>query len=464
MRRPIHIQLLLPMLGVVVLAITLVSMANAYLGMDRARLAQEENLRRVVSVLSEASFPLTENVLRQMAGLSGAEFVLLDHGGRARHGTLSLDAEDSNRLARVPEAADEGRFSDNSVIHLAGRDYLSGRVPLRPRGRATADSLVVLYAKDRWWAAIRQAAYPGLLAGAAAVVVAVVVTTVLSHRFVRPIRQLRRQVAAVADGDFRPLHVAGRNDEIRDLAASVNQMAEQLSRYEDEVRRSEQLRTLGQLGAGMAHQLRNAATGAMMAIELHRQECPEDPRPESLEIASRQLKLMESYLQRFLTLGQSRPAVMESLVLDSLVEDMLGLVRPTCHHARIDLRFDKPDEPVRVRGSSDSLGQLLVNLLLNAVEAASRDAPARGTVRIELRRSGDRAALAVEDSGPGPAESVHEKLFEPFVTEKPEGTGLGLFVSRRIAEAHGGSIRWERRDGMTRFIVELPVIGGDGNT
>ena len=82
-------------------------------------------------------------------------------------------------------------------------------------------------------------------------------------------------------------------------------------------------------------------------------------------------------------------------------------------------------------------------------------------MRVELRRSGDRVALAVEDSGPGPAESVHEKLFEPFVTEKPEGTGLGLFVSRQIAEAHGGSIRWERRDGMTRFIVELPVIGGE---
>ena len=315
MRRPIHIQLLLPMLGVVVLAITLVSMANAYLGMDRARLAQEENLRRVVTVLSEASFPLTENVLRQMAGLSGAEFVLLDHDGRARHGTLSLDAEDSKRLARVPEAAAEGRFSENSVIHLAGRDYLSDRVPLRPRGlgrrrfagRAVRQGSLVgghpagglpgacwPARRPSWWRWWSRRCWRTVSSGPS------------SNCGVR----WRRWPTAISGR----CDVAGRNDEIRDLAASVNQMAEQLSRYEDEVRRNEQLRTLGQLGAGMAHQLRNAATGAMMAIELHRQECPEDPRPESLEVASRQLKLMESYLQRFLTLGQSRPAVMESLV------------------------------------------------------------------------------------------------------------------------------------------------------
>lgn len=458
MRRPIHIQLLLPMLAVVVLAIALVSIANAYWGMRQARQGQEENLRRVVAALREASFPLTENVLRQTASLSGAEFVLVDACGQQRHATLSLSPDQFSRLGHLPEIDDDDRFSEDSTIELGGRDYLSRRVALKARG-AAADRLVVLYPKDRWWGVTRRAAYPAILAGVVAVLVAMAVTTLLAHRFVRPIHQLRRQVAAVAGGDFRPLPVAGRNDELGDLAASVNQMAEQLSRYEVEVRRSEQLRTLGQLGAGMAHQLRNAATGALMAVELHSEDCTDHNARESLDIAARQLKLMETYLQRFLAMGQSRPVVLEPVVLDAIIEEVVAMVRPACQHARIDLRFDRPHEPMQIRGAADSLGQLLSNLLLNAIEAAASDAPARGEVRVGLQRSHpDRVTLWVEDSGPGPAESTRETLFEPFVTEKPEGTGLGLFVARHVAHDHHGSIHWERGGQRTRFIVEFPAM------
>ena len=96
------------------------------------------------------------------------------------------------------------------------------------------------------------------------------------------------------------------DDEIRDLALSVNSMAEKLGQYEQDVRTSERVRTLGQLGAAVAHQLRNLATGARMAVELHRRECGGRQRSaKSLEVALRQLRLMESYLQRFLRIGRS---------------------------------------------------------------------------------------------------------------------------------------------------------------
>jgi signal transduction histidine kinase len=473
--------LLLPILSVVVLAILLASATSAYLDGSRARRQEEENLRRVVGTLVEATFPLTPRVLQQMRGFSGAEFVLLDAKNRLQIGTVPLEPKEIEPLAQAREGDRNGRFSAGPRVMLAGKSYLVDRLSVAGRDARTPGLLIVLYPEDRWSATVRQAMYPALVAGVVAATAVVLVTTVLARRFVRPIQRLGDQTASIAAGQFKPVAVARRDDEIRDLALSINQMAEKLSRYENEVRRNERLQTLGQLGAGMVHQLRNAATGAAMAIELHRQECPLGDACESLEVALRQLRLMESYLQRFLALGRSRAVSHEPVALETVVEDVLGLVRPTCSHARIDLAFRNLAGPIQVRGEPEALRQLLVNLLLNAVEAVGvtvhgdcpdfrGEARENGTVPfgperlapkvvVDLDRSGTALAVVrVRDSGPGPPDAIRDELFEPFVTEKPDGTGLGLYVARQIAEAHQGVLRWERRDGMTCFCVELPIL------
>ena len=161
------------------------------------------------------------------------------------------------------------------------------------------------------------------------------VASVLAQRFVRPLKVLGEQAATIADGRFRGVAVPRRNDEIHDLVLCINGITEKLSRYESEVRRNERLWTLGQLGAGMAHQLRNSATGARMDIEMHQRECPSgDSDGKPLQIALRQLSLMESYLQRFLSLGRSNPTPHEKIALEELLEDALELVRPACAHNR----------------------------------------------------------------------------------------------------------------------------------
>ena len=224
---------------------------------------------------------------------------------------------------------------------------------------AVSGSLVVLYSQERWSAAMWQAAYPALVAGAVAVLAVVVVTTLLAQRFVRPIRRLGDQTARIAQGDFTPVGVGKVDDELRDLAVSINRMTERLGQYEREVRRSEQLRTLGQLGAGMAHQLRNAATGGRMAIELHQRQCAA-AGGEDLEVALRQLRLMESYLQRFLTLSRPKRQVHEIVPLAALVDDVCALVRPACLHAGIELTALKPAEPLMRpgrRGGTAAVGR-----------------------------------------------------------------------------------------------------------
>ena len=151
--------------------------------------------------------------------------------------------------------------------------------------------------------------------------------------------------------------------------------------------------------------------------------------------------------------------VREPAPLAALVDDVYALVRPACLHAGIELSVAKSHAPLDVLGDADELRQMLLNLALNAVDAISGlDTPAKRIVLALEPIDAGRCALCVRDNGSGPSAEVAERLFEPFVTGKPEGTGLGLFVARQIVEDHGGTIRWQRCEGMTEFRVELPVL------
>ncbi len=458
MRWPIRAQLLLPMLLVVLLTIATASGAVAYWRFKQVRQRELDDLQRVTATLSDASFPLSQRVLKQISGLSGAEFAILDSAGQVLYATLHLSGEELRTARRAAQQTGQqtGTATLGGKAEVGRRSFLVHEVPLvRPLADGRRGTLLVLYPEDRWSAAVREAVVPSLLAAVVMAAVVVGMTALLARRLVAPIKRLGAQAAAIAAGDFRPLPVPARNDEIRDLAASINSMADQLSRYGQQVRDSERARLLGQLGVGMAHQLRNAATGAAMAIQLHTQDCPSADK-EDLQVAIRQLRLMESYLQRFMSFGRWQPVPHESLCLAGLVEEVLSLVRPAATHAAVELVFSPGADQLSVWGDAESLRHMLINLVLNGVEAA-KSTQNDAQVVVQLQRvSASRVRLLVKDNGPGPSADLAEKLFEPFVTNKEGGVGLGLSVARHIAEAHGGSISFERTDNWTCFAVELP--------
>lgn len=460
MRLPIQIRMFATIIGVAALAIGLVSAIGGYYAARGVREQQEENLRRVVETLTNSRFPLSEPILRQMSGLSGADFVLFDPKTRIEAATLKIETGEAAPLLNIELSANLEDLSLSPAVRLSGRSYLARRVAVQqPFAPVPAGSLAVLYPEEKWWLGIREAAYPAAVAGLATVLVAAVAAVAVARRMVRPIRRLREQAARIAEGHFQPFEAPTRNDEIRDLAISINGMAEKLARFETQVRRSERLRTLDQLAAGMAHQLRNSATGARMAIELHQRECPDGGQSETLQVSLRQLQLIEQYLNRFL--GHA-PGARRETSLDLLATEVLDLVRPACRHARVELAAQI--EPVAVLCDADAVREMLANVLLNAVDAARRCAHA-GRIAFQLRRNdANQAEISVSDNGPGPPTELQERLFEPFVSGKPEGVGLGLYIARQIAESHGGVIRWTRQNGLTRFIMELPCESNPAST
>jgi signal transduction histidine kinase len=178
---------------------------------------------------------------------------------------------------------------------------------------------------------------------------------------------------------------------------------------------------------------------------------------------------MESQLQRFLRTCEEPDALRrEAFDLRRLVDEVLPLVRPAAQHAGVEIHWLRPAEELVVMGDPETLGQVVLNVVTNAIEAAavvctqgvgtSRKESGERRVVLALDQGDDlRAQLTISDTGPGPASAVSGSLFEPFVSDKPEGIGLGLATAREIVEAHGGRIEWSRSDAVTQFRIVLPT-------
>ena len=459
MRWPLRNQIMLPMVGVMLGSLVAVSVLNAFLSVRRTRLRIERELDEVATTLANPNFPLSDGVLNKMRGLSGAEFVAIQRDGVV---VASSSSDKSRRgldgtrsVTNVPQGLGD-------PVTLDGDRFFHKSVAIPPdRGTGQPTTLHILYPEESYRVAWRDAAHPPLIVGSVALLLVIGFAVAIASRVTRPLQRLQAQVGEIAEGDFQPMQVPPRDDEIADLSRSINQMAEMLAKYEADVRQNERLRTLGQLGAGIAHQIRNSATGCRMAVELHARQCNEH-HDESLDVAKRQLELMENYLQRFLRLGRNDETPHTQTSLADVVHTAISLVHPTARHVGVQLEWNAPDLATLVLGDAETLEQMLVNLLVNAIEAASADTsnPSK-RVRVTIRPSNERFVVEVCDTGKGPPDSVQSNLFEPFVTGKADGVGLGLSVASEIAKAHRGDIRWQRRDGETRFAVELSAFAAN---
>jgi signal transduction histidine kinase len=460
MRWSIRYQLLIPLL-ILLLGVVGISTWTAVASANRARRQIETQVRDIARTVNEATFPRNRQTLKLMRGLSEAEYLLDDGQGEI---TTTLDT--LTRPAGLPEpTADWRNLQLGPRVTVQGRAYLCNGIRLRQRGQADA-TLYIFYPESLWRDALWEAVRPSLILGVFGGLASVLLAVGVAQRLGRRIQELERRTRLIAAGDFSPMPLPGRNDELRDLGRSVNDMAQRLAQLQETVQKTERFRLLGQVSGGLAHQLRNGVTGARLAVQLHARDCDGHADAEALDVALRQLSLVEAHLKRFLDLGHSSDLPRRPHSLSALLEEAIALLRPQCRHARIDLRWQPPPVPLTVRGDAGQLGHLFLNLIGNAIEAAGPG----GWVEVRVQGSNSKvqsseaepagpgdAIVEVIDSGPGPPPELAERLFEPFVTGKPEGVGLGLAVARQAAEAHGGSIAWHREADRTCFRIQLPL-------
>ncbi len=214
---------------------------------------------------------------------------------------------------------------------------------------------------------------------------------------------------------------------------------------EENLRRSERLTTLGLLSAEIAHEIRNPLTVIQLLFEGLTLEFAEgDPRNRDVRVIREKLEQLESIVSRVLSFGKSQQELRARYNLERLVEDTLHLVRLKLKQARIGLAFScAADGPPLVDVNKGQIQQALLNLLINATEAMPDGGHIDVSITIERQGRRPMAVTRIRDTGPGIDPAIQERIFDSFLTGRPEGTGLGLSIVKRILKSHGGSIAVE---------------------
>jgi signal transduction histidine kinase len=213
------------------------------------------------------------------------------------------------------------------------------------------------------------------------------------------------------------------------------------------------MRLVAQLSSGLAHQLRNAASGARLAVQLVQRRHP-DVAGRELAVALTQLELIEDHIKRLLAVGPERDPGGRPGSVDELFRTVEDLVSPMSRHSGVALQFDAGESRTWLVPDLEGIRAGLLNVVMNGMEAAGRG----GTVLVEADTvDSGKLAVIVSDSGAGPSPEIAERIFEPFVTSKPEGVGLGLAYVRRTIEKLGGRVSWSRDHNRTRFTLVVPA-------
>ena len=443
-----------------VAAAAIVAGLSWQLGRQWALHEVQQRFEAIERTLRPANFPLTGSVAASLAALSGCELIALDDSGQPTASTLSLVQEPLDNSAFSssvfnsggpnlgPHSERSGKAKPSIPLQVAGRDFLAFELR-RQAGHSSVDSaarVLVLFDRSRIQAASRRAAVLPLVTGLSTIALLSTLTIVATKKLSVRVAHLHHRVQQIAAGDFGATVDDDSQDELGRLGAAVNSMSHQLRSLWQEVNRQQSQKLLHQLAAGMAHQLRNTLTGARLALELHQANGTSDDRGEEVEVALREMLVAEEYIQRILVVGSGQQ---QAARIDEVI-DVLTAVRDS-HvaiakhlHVRLDWRWDDDLAGLTVT-DGPSLRAALSNLVLNALQVSQR-------VSVDARLLGEACCcFLIRDDGPGVAAEIADQLFEPFISSKPEGLGLGLPVVRRAADKLEGTVEWRREAEQTVF-------------
>jgi signal transduction histidine kinase len=239
------------------------------------------------------------------------------------------------------------------------------------------------------------------------------------------------------------------------LVRTLRRERRQRENLSEELRRSENLASLGRLLAGVAHEVRNPLAAVRSTVQLW-QRLPDRSRtPESMDAVVRSVDRLNDLVSRLLYFARSGHETRQAVDLNTIVREVLELMRAQADAQKVTLGADLDSKLPQVAGSAQALQQVVLNLTTNALQAM----PGGGRLDCRTRwlAAEEEAELRVRDTGPGVPADARSRLFEPFFTTRAEGTGLGLALCREIVRQHGGRIELAESEGTgAEFVVRLP--------
>ena len=297
-----------------------------------------------------------------------------------------------------------------------------------------------------------------------AVLLCFVLLSVLLVLVEQPLEELMRTIARVRRDDLSArVDFASREDDIGKLGRQFNEMIEKLEAsrktieelHRKDMGRAEHLATLGELAAGLAHEIRNPLAGIAGVVDVMGRELPPQSASRAVlgDVRNEILHIQE-ILNDLLSYARPRPPTFHPADLNITIEQAVTLAKQQVGTRPIQVLFTPNSSLPLVCHDPALIQQVVLNLLLNGIQAISKE----GAVEVSLTREEGNALIVVKDNGKGISPEALPKIFKPFFTTRKEGTGLGLSLANGIVRSHGGSI--EARSALgegTQFRIQLPI-------
>ena len=319
----------------------------------------------------------------------------------------------------------------------------------------------------------------------------IVLGAALARGLTKRINRLGAAITVVAQGDLSVRVPVTGTDELTDLARTFNRMIAEMAQSRARIEFLQRVGAWQDMAQRLAHEIKNPLTPIQLAVqECHKKYGGDDPRyrqllDTTLEIVEEEVGTLRRLVGNFSEFARLPHAELVEANLSDFLRDCeaslghledpsLGEVSPDNEPLgqNVEIRWEVPEETIKVAVDRQMLRRVLVNLVRNGVQAI-RDARARksspgledpngvlGHVVVSAQPEGDGARIVVEDDGPGIADSVRGRIFDPYFTTKSDGTGLGLAIVKKVVVEHGGEIEAtaSRRLGGARFVLRLPGL------
>jgi signal transduction histidine kinase len=275
---------------------------------------------------------------------------------------------------------------------------------------------------------------------------------------------MQRGFAAIESGlarlrtdlDFR---ITDQHEELSPMVAAINEMAASRQKLEADLRREDRLRVMGRVVAGIAHEIRNPLNSIRLTLEvLKRRLRKHGIGDDEVARVTAETERLDTLLNSILVFGADEPGRLCHQPILPVLQRTMALVQPQVEERGIDAEVTASPE-LKATVDGDHLQQAMMNLLLNAIDAAGPG----GHIAVSVQQKEGRVEIDVRDSGPGLNGEQQERLFEAFYTTKSAGTGMGLAVTRTLLEKMGASIRYVGSDPGAHFRIELPARGAARN-
>lgn len=454
------------------LSVSLALMVQAYDGLRSDLLASSTSLARTLAknlfpvMLNDELWPAYEIIRaplhsRPADDLTQPELIFaLDRQQRifvaSRPDTVPMQADLRQfdaELARLADLIAATPAPQAAPVEFSGDHKLYVAVPISDDGERVG-SLVIVHSKDRFLPRFRSIAWRGGMTGVLIVAILLPINWYWGQRMAVPLVKLARSIGDVAQGvsaHYPTLNYPYR-DELGQLFEAYGVMVSSLhdkQLLEQEMIRSERLAAIGRLSAGLAHEINNPLAGMLVALDNFKLRGGHDERTlKTMAMIGRGLSQIRETVNAMLV--EAKVKNREFGPQD--IEDVHTLLMGEANKRSVSIHFDS-DLSGPLALPANQVRQILMNLLLNALQAAR----ASSVVRCTLRHAGQSLRIESENTGPALPPEVMSRLFEPFVRGRDGGNGLGLWIIYQIVSQLGGQIKAQSRENEVRFTIVLPI-------